>query len=77
MRKPEFCLCENKGADQLRSNWEADRRLCFHYKNSTIPTLLKSKISSFYLFYETVQVGLCQNWSETPMTGFLATQLNL
>ena len=20
MRKPEFCLCENKGADQLRSN---------------------------------------------------------
>ena len=20
MRKPEFCLCENKGADQLRGN---------------------------------------------------------
>ena len=20
MRKPDFCLCENKGADQLRSN---------------------------------------------------------
>ena len=24
MRKPIFCICENKGADQLRSNCEAD-----------------------------------------------------
>ena len=23
MRKPDFCLCENKGADQLRSNVSA------------------------------------------------------
>ena len=23
MRKPDFCLCENKGADQLRGNREA------------------------------------------------------
>ena len=29
MRKPDICLCENKGADQLCSNCEADRRLCF------------------------------------------------
>ena len=27
--KPDFCLGENKGADQLRSNCEADQRLCF------------------------------------------------
>ena len=27
MRKPGFCLGENKGADQLRSNCEADQRL--------------------------------------------------
>ena len=27
MRKPDFCLCENKGADQLHSNCEADLRL--------------------------------------------------
>ena len=26
---PDFCLCENKGEDQLRSNCEADLRLCF------------------------------------------------
>ena len=41
-----FCLCENKGADQLRSNCEADQRLCFCYTDSTIPLLSKSKISS-------------------------------
>ena len=45
--KPDFCLCENKGADQLRGNREADQRLCFRYTDSTIPLLLKSEISSF------------------------------
>ena len=29
MRKPDFCICENKDADQLRGNREADLRLCF------------------------------------------------
>ena len=24
MRKPDFCICENKDADQLRGNREAD-----------------------------------------------------
>ena len=47
VRKPDYCLCENKGADQLRSNCEADQRLCFRYSDSTIPLLLKSEISSF------------------------------
>ena len=46
MRKPDFCLCENKGADQLRSNCEADQRLCFPYMDSSISLLSKSKISS-------------------------------
>ena len=43
VRKPDFCLCENKAADQLRSNCEADQRLCFRYTNSTSPLLSKSK----------------------------------
>ena len=47
MRKPDFYLCENKGADQLRSNCEADQRFCFRYTDSTISFLLKSKISKF------------------------------
>ena len=47
MRKPDFCICENKDADQLRGNREADQRLCFRYMYSTIPLLPKSEISSF------------------------------
>ena len=47
VRKTDLCLCENKGADQLRSNCEADQRLCFRYTDSTISLLLKSEISSF------------------------------
>ena len=44
MRKPAFCICENKDADQLRGNHEADQRLCFGYINSAVPPLPKSKI---------------------------------
>ena len=57
MRKPDFCLCKNKGADQLCSNCTADQRLCFLYSDSTILILFKSKISSFYPISETVEVG--------------------
>ena len=72
MRKPDFCLCENKGADQLRSNCEADQRLCFRYTDSTIPLLLKYDISNVYPSSEATQTSLCQTCSETPKTGFLA-----
>ena len=41
MGKPTICLCENKDADQLRGNREADQRLCFRYSDSTIPLLFK------------------------------------
>ena len=44
MRKQTFCICENKDADQLRGNREADQRLCFRYIDSTIPLLSKSEI---------------------------------
>ena len=37
MRKPTFCICENKDADQLPGNREADLRFCFLYTDSTIP----------------------------------------
>ena len=47
MKKPTICICENKDADQLRGNREADQRLCFRYTDSTISLLLKSEISSF------------------------------
>ena len=46
MRKPAFCICENKDADQLRGNRQAYHRLCFRHTDSTIPLLPKSEISS-------------------------------
>ena len=65
MRKPTFCICENKDADQLRGNHEADQRLCFRYIESTIRLLSKSEISSLYPFSAAVQPGLCRTRSET------------
>ena len=47
MGKPTICIGENKDADQLRGNREADQRLCFRYTDSIIPLLHKSEISSF------------------------------
>ena len=46
MRKQDFCVCENKDADQLRGNREADQPLCFRYTDSTIPLLPKYEITS-------------------------------
>ena len=46
VRKPAFCICENKDADQLRGNREADQRLCFRYIDSTIPYFLYTKFQA-------------------------------
>ena len=48
VRKPAFCICENKDADQLRGNREADQRLCFRYIDSTIPLLPSSHLVWLY-----------------------------
>ena len=70
MRKPTFCICENKNADQLRGNREADQRLCFRYIDSIIPLLSKSEISSLQPSSVAVQPGLCRTRSETRMLVF-------
>ena len=44
--KTGFCICENKDADQLRGNREADQRLCFRHTDSKIPLLPIFEISS-------------------------------
>ena len=49
MRKPAFCIWENKGADQLCGNRTADQRFCFCNIESTIPHLPKSNILSLLL----------------------------
>ena len=48
MGKPKISIGENKDADQLRGNREADQRLCFRYSDSTTPPLL-SKLQNFKL----------------------------
>ena len=72
MRKPTFCISENKDADQLRGNREADQRLCFRYIDSTIPLHSKSKISSLFCS--------CTAWFVSDLVrnqniGFLMTRL--
>ena len=64
IRKPTICICENKGADQLRSNCEADQRLCFRYTDSMIPLVVNSEISNLQSSSVTVQPGVCRTWSE-------------
>ena len=70
MGKSTICKGKNKGADQLRGNREADQRLCFCYSDSSIPLLLKSEVSSFWLFSVLLQTGLCQTCSETTHCWF-------
>ena len=66
MRKPAFCICENKDADQLRGARKADQRLCFRYIDGTIPLFPISEISSHLLWsYSPV--------CETPKPGFVVT----
>ena len=64
MRKPVFCICKNKDADQLRGNREADQRLCFHYTDSAIPLHPKSKFQAsrhLLWLYSPVYVDLVGN----------------
>ena len=70
MRKTTFGICENKDADQLRGNREADQCLCFRYIDSTIPLLSKCEISSLKSSSVAVQPGLSQTRSETRMLVF-------
>ena len=76
MRKPTICMGENKDADQLRGNREADQRLCFRYTDSTFPPLLIPKFSRFSVSSVTIQAGLCWTWSETQIVGFVMHRLS-
>ena len=50
MRKPAFCICKNKGANQPHDNRAADQHLCFRYKDRTIPLLPKSNFKPLAIF---------------------------
>ena len=64
MRKPDFYICENKGADQLCGHREADQRLCF-FATRIVKSLYflntKFQASSHLLLpYSLVCVGPCR-----------------
>ena len=63
MRKLDFCLHENKGADQLPSNCEADQHLCFRYTDSTIPPLLIQNFRILAFFCD------CTGWFVSDQVG--------
>ena len=65
MGKPTICICENKDADQLRGNREADQRLCFRYSDSTFPLLLKSEI----IFKLLALFCACTGWFVSDLFG--------
>ena len=60
MGKPAICIGENKGADQLCGNREADQ--FFFYLNP--------KFQASSSFSVTVQAGLCQTCSKTTLWVF-------
>ena len=60
MRKQTICICENKDADQLRGNREADQRLVFATRIVQFLFYLNLKFqasSSFLCLYKPVCVG--------------------
>ena len=60
MRKPAFCICENKDGDQLHSNCAADQRLYFAIRIEQSLYYLSPKVqtSSYVLWlYSPVCVG--------------------
>ena len=50
MGKLTICIGENKDADQLRSNCEADQRLCFRYADSRLQFLYFRPVYTFTIF---------------------------
>ena len=50
MSKPAFCICKNKGADQLRDKRATDQHLCFCFIDSAILLHLTTFLTPTLLF---------------------------
>ena len=73
MRKPAFCICKIKGANQLHSNCKADQRLCFRYVGGTFPLLPKSEITRLWPSSVVVQQVFCRGLIGKPEERFSAS----
>ena len=63
MRNPASCICENKDADQLCGNREADQRLCFAIRIVQSRYLLNPKFqASSYLLWLYSAVCVRPGW---------------
>ena len=77
VRKQDFCICENKDADQLRGDREADQRLCFRYTDSTLPLLHKSEMSSLYASSVAVQQLFVSDLVGNPEDRFIHNEAQI
>ena len=71
MIKPTFCICKNKGADQLRSNCEANQPLY-----STLPLLSKLKNFQPLAIFCACTAGFVLDVLKSHIVGFLMAWLN-
>ena len=70
MRKPAFCMCENKGANQQHGNCTADQPFCFRYVDSTILLLSKSEFSIIAILCG------CTAWFVSDLVGNLEVRFS-
>ena len=71
MRKPAYCICENKDADQLCGNRTTDQRLCFRYTIVQFLYYLNLKFQALVIFCGCT-AQFVSDWSETPKTGYIS-----
>ena len=72
MRKPEFCLCENKGADQLCSNCTVPQLISAFVFTTRITSTIPRASSHFLWLHRPV---VCVGPGRKPQkTGFLASR---
>ena len=76
MRKPAFCICEYKDADQLRGNREADQRLFFFAKRIIQSLFFRDPKFQASSHFPWLYSPVCVR-SENQSAGFLMTRLNL
>ena len=75
MKKTPFCVCENKGADQLHGNCTADQRLCFGYIDSATPLPPKRENFKPLAIFCGCTARFVSDLVETSKTGYLMTRL--
>ena len=86
MRKPPFCKCENKDADQLCGNHTADQRLCFRYIDTQSLCFLNPNFKPLAIFSDCTArfvsdlVGNPEDrfsHNKTQMSVFIIPRINL